>query len=328
MAGRTDSYLNLDGLSHQVEKVVEYVGSKIEFVEDSRSGGGASLVGSCRTMSSLRAGARVLYHSVWGQGSNATLTLTLADGSQTPTIPIYRHSDVRMSDDYPAGSLISLVYVSPYVAAGTTVAQAAWVVDADSDTDVVGYQLRTNSSTLPASDKFYRYRILFTSADGKKWVPANLSSSTDATSARIPNTRPIDPLGEIVYYGSATVVDASESVGATALWQQYIVDLGYSFNDTGAALTLSHPAPVYVKCTPNSDGSAVLVGYSQTLPTRADGCIYIFLGRAYSATSIEMTMRHPVYEWRDGAIREWDNTIATDILTNGEIDALLAAADA
>jgi hypothetical protein len=198
----------------------------------------------------------------------------------------------------------------------------------DSNTNTIGYQLRTNSSTLPASDKFYRYRILFTSADGTKWVPANLSSSTNATSARTPNTRPIDPLGEIVYYGSTTVVEASASVGATVLWQQYTINLGYSFNDTGAALTLSYPAPVYVKCTPNADGSAVIVGYSQTLPTRADGYIYIFLGRAYSATSVEMTMRHPVYEWRDGAIREWDNTIATDILTNGEIDALLAVADA
>lgn len=168
----------------------------------------------------------------------------------------------------------------------------------DANTNTIGYQLRTNSSTLPASDKFYRYRLLFTSADGKKWVPANTSSSTNATSSRTPNTKAIDPFGPIAYYGTTTAIEANANVPAAQLWQQYTLSLGYSFNDTNAALTLTPNRPVYLKCTDNLSG-AHMEGIVQSLPASFDGRIYIYLGRAYSATNIELTAEHPVY-WYDG----------------------------
>ena len=53
-----------------------------------------------------------------------------------------------------------------------------------SDANSIGYQLRTASTTMPTLDKFYRYRLLFTSADRKHFVPANASSSTSADTAK------------------------------------------------------------------------------------------------------------------------------------------------
>ena len=176
------------------------------------------------------------------------------------------------------------------------------------NTNTIGYQLRHNSSTLPASDKFYRYRLLFTSADGKKYVPANTSSSTNATAARTVNQRPIDPFGEILYYSSTTTINAGSNPAATVLWEEYTLNLGYSFNRTGAALTMSYPAPVYIKCTPQSDGSAIIdanTPYVQSLPSTDDGKIYIFLGIAYSATSVELMPTHPVYYHDGTGIRIW-----------------------
>lgn len=178
------------------------------------------------------------------------------------------------------------------------------------NTNTIGYQLRHNSSTLPASDKFYRYRLLFTSADGEKYVPANTSSSTNATASRTVNQRPIDPFGEILYYGSTSSVSAGSNPGATVLWEEYTLSLGYSFNRTGATLVLSYPAPVYIKCTPNpnSDGSAIIdadTPYVQSLPSTNDGKIYIFLGIAYSATSVELMPTHPVYYYDGTGIRIW-----------------------
>lgn len=178
----------------------------------------------------------------------------------------------------------------------------------DSNTNTIGYQLRTNSSTRPASDKGYRYRLWFTSADGTKWVPANKSTSTNATSARTPNTTPIDPWGEIVYYSTNGTTEANANLSATTQWEQYTLSLGYSFNTTGAALTLTFPAPVYIKCSPQTNGSATLQGYTQALPSTEDGFIYIYLGKAYSATNIELVPYHPVYYYKDGAIRIWTNT--------------------
>lgn len=177
-----------------------------------------------------------------------------------------------------------------------------------SDANSIGYQLRTNSSTLPVAQKTYRYRLLFTSADGTHWVPANTSTSTTAETVKTVNTAPIDPFGPIAYYGTTGAVNANANPSGSYQWQQYALNLGYSFNAAASALTLDYPKPVYLKCHPLADGSATIdptTPYVQALPSTNDGCIYIYLGRAYSATNVEMVASHPVY-WHDGTgIRIW-----------------------
>lgn len=188
----------------------------------------------------------------------------------------------------------------------------------DSNSNTIGYQLRTNSLTLPMAQKVYRYRLLFTSADGTKWVGANTSTSTNATASRTPNQTKIDPFGKIVYYGSTTTIDVNESPGATVLWSQYVITLGYSFNNTGAALVLDTFKPVYIKCAPQSDGSAIIdqtVPFTQSLPSTADGKIYIFLGIAVTETTVEVVPEHPIYCYRNGGLQIWTSVQA-------EIDTL------
>lgn len=187
-----------------------------------------------------------------------------------------------------------------------------------SDANSIGYQLRTASTTMPTTDKFYRYRLLFTAADRKHYVPANTSSSTSADTAKTVNQRPIDPFGAVFYYGHTTAINANANPTASYFWTQYSFTLGYSFNRTGAALVLTNHAPVYIKCAPQSDGSAIIDAdnpFVQTLPSTADGKIYIFLGIASSATAVELVPEHPVYCYRNGAIQPW-----TPLMT--ELDAL------
>lgn len=192
----------------------------------------------------------------------------------------------------------------------TRVADGCWVVYYGyySDSNSIAYQVRTNSSTRPAAAKFYRYRLLFESADGKKWIPANTSTSTNATASRTVNQTPINPFGDIAYYGTTTAIEANANVTAAQLWQQYTLTLGYSFNRTGAALVLPYPSPIYLKCAPQSDGSAIIDAdepYVFSLPSTNDGKIYIYLGRTYSATNIELVLHHPVY-YHDGTrVRLW-----------------------
>ena len=109
-----------------------------------------------------------------------------------------------------------------------------------------------------------------------------------------------------MYYGSTSVKQANEMPAATVLWQQYVATLGYSFHNTGAALTLTVHKPIYITATPQSDGSAVLDYYTQDRPSTQDGKIYIFLGIATAATTVEMTMKHPIY-YHDGTrCRIWN----------------------
>ena len=173
----------------------------------------------------------------------------------------------------------------------------------DSNTNTIGYQLRTNSGNKVASDTGYRYRLWFTSADGSKWVPANTSTSTSATGNRSLNTRAIDPFGPIVYRATNGTCNSGAGLGATGIWQQYTLSIGYSYMASGFSLTF--PDSVYLKCTPNADGSATMDSIVQALPSSKDGKIYIHLGTAYSATNMELQTEHPVY-WHDGTgIRIW-----------------------
>ena len=213
-------------------------------------------------------------------------------------------------------TIFNVAYTMLFVYNSTRIEGGCWDIyyGYDSNTNTIGYQVRTNSSTRPVSDQCGRYRLLFSSADNTKWVPANTSSSTNATSSRAVNQRPIDPFGEICYYSYTTVYAAGTNVGASYQWSQNVLNLGYSFNRTGAALTLTYPAPVYIKCAPQTDGSAIIdadTPYVQALPSTADGKIYIYLGKAYSATNIELVEHHPVYEYKDGQVRLYTNAAAS-----------------
>ena len=207
-------------------------------------------------------------------------------------------------------TLFSSSYTMLFVYDSTRIEGGCWICyrGYDSNTNTIGYQLRTNSYSLPMKSVTYRYRLFFTSADCKGFVPATNSTSTNATSSRTVCQDPINPFGPIVYYGTTASVSAGSRPSASALWQQYGFTLGYSFNRTGSALVLTQWKPVYVKCAPQSDGSAIIdsdTPYVQDLPTTADGKIYIFLGVAYSETSVELNIDHPVY-FHDGTnIRLW-----------------------
>ena len=148
----------------------------------------------------------------------------------------------------------------------------------------------------------------FTSADGTKFVPANTSTSTNATASRLVCQTPINPHGAIAYYGTTAKIDAGAYPSASYLWRQYVITLGYSFNRTGAALTLTSWKPVYIKCAPQNDGSAIIddtTPYVQALPSTEDGKIYIFLGIAVSATTVEMDVQHPIYQYKSGKLQLW-----------------------
>ena len=217
--------------------------------------------------------------------------------------PVYSNMAAATRDT----TIFNVAYTMLFIYDTTRVENGCWICyrGYDSNTNTIGYQLRTNSTLRPAANKGYRYRLWFTSADGTKWVPANTSTSTNATASRTPNTTPIDPFGEIIYYSTNGTTNANANLTATTCWQQYILSLGYSFNTTEAALVLTYPAPVYIKCEPQTNGSAVLKDYVQSLPNVDDGYIYIFLGMAYSATLVELFTNHPVYYHDGTGIRLW-----------------------
>lgn len=239
--------------------------------------------------------------------------------------PVY----TNMAEETRETTIFNIVYTMLFVYDENRGDNGGWICyrGYDSNTNTIGYQLRTNSMSLPMSDIVYRYRLLFTSADGTKFVPANASSSTKTAAVKAVNQRPIDPFGDIVYYGTTAAVSAGSNPSAAYLWRQNVIALGYSFNSTSAELTLTPWLPVYVKCTPQTNGSAVIDAenpFVQALPNTEDGKIYIYLGVAYSAANIELLAEHPVYYYKSGSIRLWSNCTADEIvaMTGEEIASI------
>ena len=212
-------------------------------------------------------------------------------------------------------------YTMLFVYSETLVSGGAWICyrGYNSDNNTIGYQLRTNSTVMTVTDTARYYKLYFTSADNEQWVPASVNSTNNATAARPVNQRPINPFGRIVYTSASTSYAAGANLAATTIWTQYALVLGYSFNRTGAALALTTKKPVYVKCAPQADGSAIMDADTPTvqdLPTTEDGKIYIFLGVAYDATHIELFEQHPVYYYKGGAIRLWTNATQPTVPSN------------
>ena len=211
-------------------------------------------------------------------------------------------------------TIFNINYTMLFVYSETIVSGGCWICyrGYNSDTNTIAYQLRTNSTSMNTVSRTRYYRILFTSADNTEWVPANTQYDNSATSTKTVNQEKINPFGRIVYMSGTTSVSAGSAVSASVVWDQYALALGYSFNRTGSALTLTTKKPVYVKCAPQADGSAIMDSTTpivQDLPTTADGKIYIYLGIAYSATNIELVINHPVYHYYNGCIRLWTGPV-------------------
>ena len=223
--------------------------------------------------------------------------------------PAYNNMD---TNDTPIRetTIFNEQYTMLFIYSNDLIEGGAWICYRGyySDHNTIGFQLRTNSTLMTVTDTARYYKLYFTSADGVQWVPASVDSTNNATALRAVNQRAINPFGRIVYMSASSNFSAGSNLTAASIWDQYPFALGYSFNRTGAELTLTAKTPVYIKCAPQSDGSAIIdadIPYVQDLPSIKDGKIYIFLGIAYDATHVELFKGHPVYYHDGTGIRLW-----------------------
>ena len=228
--------------------------------------------------------------------------------------PVYS----SMHDATADTTVFNINYTMLFVYDTTRVSGGCWICYRGYNTNdnTLGYQVRTNSSRMYASDKTYRYRILL-AVDDTHYMPVNLSTSTEATTSKQTsmNTREFIIGGDILYYGYTSAINQSSLFAADKVWRQYTLNLGYSFNNTSAALSLTQWSPVYMVAEPSATnkGMAKLVSpyYTQSLPNSEDGKLYIYLGQAYNATNVELSLEHPVYEYKDGSVQLYSSNLHT-----------------
>ena len=233
-------------------------------------------------------------------------------------------------------TIFGINYTFFFVYSTTRVSGGCWILYRGFYTNDTGIYLRTGGGKRTTKTYCGPYRILFSSPDNTQWIPSTTSTSTVNTDIKDVTTEKINPFGRIIYYSGITAKNAGENISAGNSFDQYPFSFGYSFNKTGDTdAILTADKPVYIKCTPQSDGSAIIdatTPYVQDLPNTEDGKIYIYIGRSYNTTTIELEINKPIYHYKNGAIRLWlgvgtDNTPASgsnNLITSGGVYTALA----
>jgi hypothetical protein len=154
-----------------------------------------------------------------------------------------------------------------------------------------------------------REKLLMLATDGK-FHPLSIGDNADANGKTI-SSQAFLINGDILYY-SATVGAAADSVNSNMFSE---INLGSAFARTSNQISgWTNSRPVYLKGTLNSSGNFVLAGsgtattafMTQALPTTEDGFLYKSLGYMYNTTtSFRLIAQHPIYEFRNGELREF-----------------------
>lgn len=263
---------------------------------------------------SLSIGKIIAYKlPVAGTSDAATLTLTMSGGAIVGPIQIKRKGTGNTTTHYSAGEVIFMAYDGTYW-------QTNSYYDSNSNDTTTTYARYTYAQIAPTT-ALYRYQILLPSfSDTTRAIPLNTTSNTTGTSKATITTESFNPFDQIYYYSTTSTVAAGTNIGVSYLWYAYCrVNLQYSFN---TASTLTAHKDVYLVAKMQSDGSAKLRNpgatgsdasaqatganagpITQTLPSTDDGYIYIKLGRACDTYRIDLTITHPIYVYKNGALR-------------------------
>lgn len=127
-----------------------------------------------------------------------------------------------------------------------------------------------------------------------------LSKTTNTGKSK--NTSSFKINAPIYYYNNNTdKATGTYPEDNTLALQMNGIDLRYSAN---CATTLTANKPVYLVGIPNGTTYTLAdTWWTQTLPSSADGKIYIYLGIAYSTYQICWQINHPIYWYKDGGIK-------------------------
>ena len=106
-------FLDLAGLEYFfscIKSKLHQTSHNVPYVATTNTAAGAALTGVCPELTELTEGQSIILHLSYAAGSNATLNLTLANGTQTGPVNCYYGGKTRLGTHYAAGNDIRLTY--------------------------------------------------------------------------------------------------------------------------------------------------------------------------------------------------------------------------
>lgn len=264
-------------------------------------------------------GLTIMYYLPYAGSGNATLNLTLSNGTTTGAKNCY-YSTGRLTTHFGAGTNFVMSYhpAGSIAVAGVVTSDDRWIIDAQYDTNDTAYQVRDYYSRFIAgSNKIFPYTFIMQNADGR-WESIVTSSSTGT--GKSCNTHGFR-LGQIALMYANATYNENAIVGDSYIFESYtsgLQDHRYSFNTANDSTngTIANK-PIYLVGTlNNTDGLFYLNStkwWTQTLPSTStdEGKIYIYLGDAFDYYRMSFAIRHPIYRYTNGKLRQFTQDAAT-----------------
>lgn len=271
----------------------------IEYIIGTQTATTGSWTGTSSTLIELKDGTQIRYWLPYAGNGNATLNLTLKDGTTTGAINVYRQGGSasssgvvtanRVTTHYPAGSSISMTYgvnrVVSAVYSGTTYTGTftGWFVDGAYDSGNTYNRVRMQNG-IKAVTAITSGRIICGTNSGYKNISVNTS---------------FDLSYPLLYAASGINANATGD-------NNYLQINGVNASSNGTITSGGANKMLYLKGTVNDNEFTIAPSpfLTTVTPTAVDNYVYIPLGIMYSATSIYFISSDKLYAFKDGSFRE------------------------
>ena len=221
----------------------------------------------------LYAGKTIAYKLPYAGSGNASLKLTLANGSETELVPVYLNT-TRVTTHFGAGAVINMTYDG-------TAWRAASIPNSNN------YDRRLHNSAIKAAAAVTAAHLIAGSADGYKMLAASLAFD----------------LAYPILYASAAISANATSKSA----YEAIPDV--NFSTTGTIQSGAANKILWLKGTVTGNTFTIAEGnwLTTVVPVEDDGMYYIPLGVMSSTTTGYFASSDRLYAFVDDAFQPLDN---------------------
>lgn len=221
----------------------------------------------------LYAGKTIAYKLPYAGSGNASLKLTLANGSETELVPVYLNT-TRVTTHFGAGAVINMTYDG-------TAWRAASIPNSNN------YDRRLHNSAIKAAAAVTAAHLIAGKADGYKMLAASLAFD----------------LAYPILYASAAI-----SANATAK-SSYEALPDVNFSTTGTIQSGAANKILWLKGTVEGNTFTIAEGnwLTTVVPVEDDGMYYIPLGVMSSTTTGYFASSDRLYAFVDDAFQPLDN---------------------
>lgn len=243
-----------------------------EFIVGSQTATTGSWTGVTKD-NSLYDGKNINYFLPYAGSGNASLNLTLANGTTTGAKPVYLSGTSYVTTHYAANSCINMTY---------NATKGAWFVNADRDANDNTYDRVKNSNNIYAVAACTNGKLIVGTSAGYKDIAASVTFDIDYP---------------ILYCGTA-----AEATKTTA--NTYLTFPGVNLQTTKASWTGTQWSVVYLVGTlSNRTFTIDSTVFTTTVPSTQDNKVYIPIGVLYSTYQCYFTSCKDMYSYRDGSFQ-------------------------